>query len=617
MHDETETQIRSLLPTPQSDWFLQARALYLRAQYREAITHDEKLLAWAESHGHPMGRILGHRFVGLCHFRLEALDESAHHLQMALNLAEALPAAEQRFLCANHLAATLRRQGQLLEAHDLLRKYLEQAVLPTYVHERARLYGNYGALLDQFGQRSAADDCYARMEELCELINNADRLANARGLAARSADLRGDETTARQKYEEERQLAAATGNAARQVAATLHRARMTSKLGHYDEAIALCQEGLAQATTVGHPSRLLDAWESMGEIFQRCGRLAAAHKAFQSAMKYLNAGTDHPEKRANLSRSLSTLSCTVGLHGDALYYLTQSAQIRWQLFAPLRRNERVHKMARSRFEELTKLAQDLVEEASMVARRPEEHESLRDLFCQLLDRHPPNQSADELIALLGRRTREDVLQWQQSQREKAHRLWRERVLPNTFALLSPSSQEDLIRAEMSYSATVGDLPRFAHLLAVVVERELRERIILPSALLLFASEQQRKRWQRATLGEMLDVLNDARTNTAGGHADRELMRRHLSQIISQQPKVIEAVLRLRDKLQRADGRGDGITLVKLRNAVAHGDESALSPQIDRLMVDAVKRALILEDDPPLLAQLTSLRLAPANSGQLP
>ena len=144
--------------------------------------------------------------------------------------------------------ATLRRDGKPLEAYELFRKHLERATLPNYIHERARLYGNYGALLDQLGQRAAADDGYARLEELCELLGNPDRLANARGLAARSADLRQDQETALRKYEDERRLAEQSGNVARQVAATLHMARMNGKLKRFRIAEKQCEEGPAGAS---------------------------------------------------------------------------------------------------------------------------------------------------------------------------------------------------------------------------------------------------------------------------------------------------------------------------------------------------------------------------------
>ena len=83
---------------------------------------------------------------------------------------------------------------------------------------------------------------------------------------------------------------------------------------------------------------------------------------------------------------------------------------------------------------------------------------------------------------------------------KGKALWKKRLLPNTFTKLLPASQKDLIRAELAYSTTVSDLPRVAHLLAIVVERELRERIIIPAAKAVFQEQPLPERWERVSLG---------------------------------------------------------------------------------------------------------------------
>ncbi len=609
MYVTTEEQIGILLPPEPAKLFLEARAAYLQADFKKALKLDTQVLAWADAHQHLIGQILGHRFIGLCHFRLDALDASTNHLTEALRLAEDASCLPQVLLCANHLGATLRRAGKLLEAYELFRMYLERATLPDFIHERARLYGNYGALLDQLGQRAAADDGYARLEELCELLGNPDRLANARGLAARAADLRDDQETALRKYEDERRLAEQSGNVARRVAATLHMARMNGKLQRFEEAERLCGEGLKLAQVQEHKGRLIDAWECRAEISQRQGKLAASYQGSKEALQLLDKATDHPEKRANNLHRLAVICRDAGLHGEALHHLMDAAHIRWKLFEPLRAHERLAKMAQDRLLELKELARELVQEGSRVKREPEDRSAIPSLIRQIWNPPGVNQSDEDLEAQLGSPPPEDISHWPERQREKAEALWKERLLPDTFTELSSDSQKDLVRAELAYSTTVSDLARVAHLLAVVVERELRERIIIPAAKENISKQRELKRWQRISLGEILDVLDGT-----GNLPKAKDVQEYIAQALGKE--IVDKILRLKQPLQRADNLRESFKLVELRNAVAHGEDGRRFPTLNRLTVDAVKRALVLEDDPPLLAQIARLRLppSPANKG---
>lgn len=608
MYEETEVVIGRLLEREQAEWFLEARRAYLEADFEKALQFDKKLLAWAAERGHGMGKILGHRFVGLCLYRKESLEESERHLRAALALAESTGVLPQAFLCANHLGATLRRQGRLYEAYQTFRDYLERTTLPTYAHERARLYGNLGAILDVLGQRAAADDCYARMEELCELLGNPDRLANARGLAARAAYYRNDRTTALRKYEEERSLAVQSKNTARHIAATIHMAMLHAKQGQFDKATALCEEALCKAEELQHPGRLIDAWECRGEVNRRQGKLATAYASLHAALQRLACISDHAEKRANIFKGLALLCRSAGLHGEALYYLAQVAQIRWQLFEPLRADEWVRQRAQDKLRELKELARELAQESRTVAREQHERVSIKKLLCQILDR--PEMTDSELEAELDGALPADLWKWQYRQRDEAQRLWSERLLPGTFNELCPESRSDLIRAEVSYSATVCDLPRFAHLLAVVVERELRMRIVEPAASVVFSDVGQDERWVPNGLGSILHLLQAAREGRRLRNRNEESLRQHLTLALAPHSVVVDKILRLQGPLCRADNRTETFTLRELRNAVAHGDDGHRFPNLDRLTVDAVKRALILEDDPPLLAQIARFRLEP-------
>ena len=607
MHECTEAIIQRVLPSEQADWFLQARSVYLQAKYADALALDEKLLQWAEHEDHVAGKILGHRFVGLCHFRLDQPEKSEEHLRRAIELAEREKAAAQVLLCANHLGATLRRQGRLYDAYQLFLQYLEKAVLPTFLHERARLLGNLGALYDVFGQRAARDDHYARMEELCEMLGNPDRLANARGLAARSLLQRKDLVGALKKFEQEQQLAEQSGNVARQVAATTHIATLRAQRQQWDDALALSQRAIDQATVLQHCGRMIDAWECRAAVLLRKGDLAASDGALREALRLLADGNEHPEKQANVRNLAARLCIQAGLHGEALHHLMIEVDLRYRLLEPLRKDDKIRQMAQRPVRALTRRADYLLRETWSVARRSQEQEAVRQLLCRLLDRE--DLSDDEMVQQFKSLPSIDLRRWQRTQQRRARKIWEDRLLPGAFALLHPDSQRDLLRAEVSYSAAVDDLARFAHLLAIVVERELRERIIRPAIQDLSLGSVGRE-WMKLGLGGLLPLLEGQTPKQPTLQRSAPAMLDYIRGVCAKHAQVFVAIRTLRQPVHRADGIGNTFTLVDLRNAVAHGTDASRFKNLDRLTVDAIKRRLVLEGDPPLLAQLTDLPLPP-------
>lgn len=245
-------------------------------------------------------------------------------------------------------------------------------------------------------------------------------------------------------------------------------------------------------------------------------------------------------------------------------------------------------------------------------REAEERTPIKQLIREIWNPPGMNLFDEELEAQLGSPPPEDISQWPECQREKAKALWKKRLLPNTFTKLLPASQKDLIRAELAYSTTVSDLPRVAHLLAIVVERELRERIIIPAAKAVFQEQPLPERWERVSLGDILGVLAGT-----GNLPKAKSVKEYIAQALGKE--IVDKILRLKQPLQRADKLGEKFTLVELRNAVAHGEDVRRFPKLSRLTVDAVKRALVLEDDPPLLAQIARLPLppSPSNKGRPP
>src|SRR5437016_6052004 len=154
----------------------EARDHYRRANFARALELDRELLAAADRCAHRLARIVAHRFIGLCLYRLGRIDESQQALEAALAMARDAQEIEQTLLICNHLGATLRRAGRLDEAYRVFDEALGEATVPRYMLPRARLLANFGALHDELGQRAAADDCYSRYEELIELLQQEHRL---------------------------------------------------------------------------------------------------------------------------------------------------------------------------------------------------------------------------------------------------------------------------------------------------------------------------------------------------------------------------------------------------------------------------------------------------------
>ncbi len=123
-----------------------ARELYLQCSYAESQEQNELLLEWAEAAQNITGRILGLRFIGLCQSRRGLYDDAVARLRSALELAQESCCRVQALLCTMQLGATLRQQGELLPAYELVRDALDQATLPDYIQERTRICGFYGSL---------------------------------------------------------------------------------------------------------------------------------------------------------------------------------------------------------------------------------------------------------------------------------------------------------------------------------------------------------------------------------------------------------------------------------------------------------------------------------------
>ncbi len=142
------------------------------------------------------------------------------------------------------------------------------------------------------------------------------------------------------------------------------------------------------------------------------------------------------------------------------------------MHGPLQNNA-VGELAARRLKEMSTFTGELVEEAYRVARGTAELASLERLVDQV-----------DGAGAWARRRRTQRPQGSAGPRGTTRRsasrqkVWR-RLLPQ-FDVIEDDTRAMLVRAERRYSNSVADLGRSAHLLAIVVESELKRRVFEPA-----------------------------------------------------------------------------------------------------------------------------------------
>lgn len=596
------------------DLYAEAKSVYARGgkqDFAASLALNHQLFEQAKLEGHLLWQVFGIRFMGLCYHRLARLKEAIECFERAITLAETLGdgALELVLLIKNHLANTLRPYGKLEEAHALLRDSLKQATLPRFLHAHGRLVGSLGSLLDQLGQRSASDDCYARFEVLSRLRDSKHRLANAVSLAARAAELRRDFAAAAEKYEEEARLANDLKDPPRMISAILHSAWMAWRRGDQDIAEQRFQDALRHLGANDTAKRQADALELYARFRHAHDDLIGARRHFLQACD----GSRDLERLASIDHGLALVCQSAGLYGESLFYLSRSVERRAELYAPLKQ---LSNLVAPRWDELKPCTDELVEEAFRVARDDEERRKLAALVDRVHGHGTWEQTyADARTRSLGR----PVWEHRATMRKRSLEVWAKFLLRDCFDQFSEQSRELLESAELSYSSAVDDLGRSVHLLALVIEHELRDRVFEPAQRRFTpircanASDTHAKFTRIAdkrsagkkpdtwSLGDMFKALEQILAPPPGLAVEDQANRLHMA-LAGEMPqlrRVLAASHPIRDL------NGEIIELLEVRNAVAHGDRLRL----DRLQVDAIKRHLALEaegGEPTILQALASI-----------
>ncbi|MDB4929965.1 MAG: hypothetical protein JWM10_2449 [Myxococcaceae bacterium] len=585
---------------------------YLRQDWMAALACDEQALALASAVEDLRTQSRCHRFVGLSLYRAggaAALARSEDHFRRAHDLAQRADDTELWLAVSNHLGATLRDLGRHDEAYDLFREALRVAVGPALIGVRARLLGNLGALFDELDQRASADDCYARYEELLENLGDPRRLANARALAGRAALLRGDLDGAAWRFDEEMRAGELLGDRRRRCSAQKHRAELAiARLARVvggdprdsERLSKEAEEALAAAWAASDPNddrkvRLRIALKR-AEFLRGRGRIADAHAALGEVGPMAEA-LDHPVVTPKLDQLRARVCADAGLHGEALWYLERATRRRVEVIAGLR-NDRVRAMTGAWVEELRAMANELRAEAFLLPRGAAEREAFDALFARITGVLGPDVTPAAPVAV-------NPWEWHDRLRKQSQLRW-EQILGDGFGRLNSDSRDDLVRADVTYHGAVDDLGRSAHLLAIALERELRERVLaplravardnagsfLPKAEFKMFLEQE-KTPSLGTMVTMLEQTHDPRVRASFEAAIDRSALDGLASIAGVGRQVISVA-------------GAPVHLVDIRNAVADGRSTGLS--LDRVSVDALKRALTL-DAPVALKSLLEWRVS--------
>lgn len=549
-----------------------ARTAKAAGDWATCQEHNQQLLAGARQVGHALALTVATRFLGLCCYRLGDYERSNALFLDAGQLALEHELHRQGLLIDNHRSASLRRLGRLGEAHALLTGSIRCAEKLGIRDARVRLLGNLGALYDELGQRARADDCYARYEELVHVMGMHERRPNARGLAGRAAMLRGDYAEARWRFQDEYGLGVERGDSQIQLDGTLHLARLhLAEEGPSDALDTLLERCASLASEIQNPIRLRTLLQFRVDVALRRRNLSEVIRLVRDLERQVAT----PHEVMNVHRTFAHAYGSAGLHGLALVHLLKACERGIDLYAVMD-NPGLRGLGQPRLDTLADLARQTFKEAHRVRRPEAEQQRASLVFRQLTGEEPePPESVD-------------VWTWQEHVRTEGRRVWEEDLLPGVFGELDPLSQEDLIQAELAYRGPIDDLGRVAHLLGVVVERELGRRL----------------------LPLLRDFLRENRVGRS--HALRSVKARRPPSL-GQSLSLAELVLGRREpaddievdlkrmladhELFRTEGGLDARPLRELRdlrNAVAHGRKPPTREDVDR-----VKEGLVLAEPRPL------------------
>lgn len=614
------------LPRPLEELRQVAKQSARESDYDKAYEHNLRLAEQSRSMAWALGEVIGLRFAGVCEYRRERYAESKALLEQAVELARAGDFHQQQLHLANHLGATLRRLGRFEEALDTLRSALDQVRLPEDLEAKARLLGNLGAFYDEIGNEQGADDCYARYEELIEvLVHSGDaddgaRLANARALSARAALRRRDLDTAKKKHDAEFSLAKKSGDKLRQRDAAFHRGKIQLELAlhaqkndqdphvYFKEAAAAFDDAHERIERDKHRARMADLLHHRGRLCEARGQWAEAYGAWRQAWS-TGRECNHLYRQAESSRALARFCQRWALHGESLYWFREAARIHYKQYAPLAKSTRIAGLAHARVAELHDVATKLADESRRVERENDESDEINKLVKDVTGKAIADLAAATAF--------ESVHAWQKRVREESRTRWKELLTPARFEQLEPQSRDDLVMADMLYHGIVDELPRSALLIAIVVERELRERLFVPLHKAYPHRTGEKLSWRRGRPPATVEYLNqnDADNVPIGNQFRmlREILRgstddmalRFARERTRPLHETLKKIAHLNGDVKPLGGAPTPVRFASIRNEAAHGSERAA--RLDRMTVDALKRRLLLES-PMIMISILDLDL---------
>ena len=604
-----------------------AQALYLAGRYAEAREANLAESKAAAQRGAPEAALHARRHAANCAYRLGQYDVAIAELAAVISEASE-PGREQPALvraCQNHLGNALRAVGRMAEALALFERALEAAELSQDREAQCRLEASLGAARDELGEHQAAVAHYKHYHALAVQLRDKGRIARAEDHLGRHDLKAGRIDQARARFVRAMDVARDSGDRNVEATATLHLAQVHLMEGAVEEALRRFTEALELSRRAGHKKREGEMLLARAAAHARRSDHVAAIEDLDGAMA-LALETKVPRLQARVQwergRTLLALECAV----LAVQAFGAASVTYTRLLASI--EPRSAPAYREACDEIAALAEDVVAELEADDYRTEAIRALQ-LSLASLDAAMPGgerlpramkrlvvqeQRKLEAKRELAAREREmrvlehrvEVLEHRvhvleaviatgssdaeierhlgdiaaqaaQGLLRRAQQRWSKDLLPDRYDQLERRSREDLELADLLHLRLKIGLEVAAFLLLRVVERELRDKLLMPHRAprgnTVSGGETAASVWfdgtpikRVPTLGDFIGIVRSATGRPREGSRSVQLARfigpAHRERL-SQIAQFLDVTL---------GGDHAGLSVVQIRNKLVHGDE---------------------------------------------
>jgi tetratricopeptide (TPR) repeat protein len=312
---EVETDLNRLGELAKRDHRCQARVHLLRAdwyerqgKYREELQEAQHALRLYQLVGDPQGEIRALREQSLAYYYLGNSGAAIKGFQKVLNSAED---SEEQLTALENLVLICRKQGDISQGREYLRKALQLATTSKLLDRESDLWYTAGGLAWQTGDYQAALHSFHQARRICQQAG--DRYGMAYALLNLSITLSslGDYQQALQYAQESEMLLAQLGNQIAQATVKRHLGRLYKALGDHQLACCYVEEAL-QFSSQDH-RRQGECFGVLGEIFLDEGQPQRAVECARKALAIAQqAQAPYPRIKVTLAEILLTTGDAAG-----------------------------------------------------------------------------------------------------------------------------------------------------------------------------------------------------------------------------------------------------------------------------------------------------------------